>query len=594
MAKLVRTSVSIGGSRIPDTDITSLDLQQEIGNHHGFTLMLKQDTATGLFSEKAKAWIGKPVVIGLEIKEDDQIMFSTLKEFFKGVVTQIGISRRTGKAALMVTGASPTVLLDDLPRTRSFTEKGLQQIIDEVTKDAEGGFPKAPEVSPKISKGALSYTVQYRETNYAFLNRMADRFGEWAYYDGLAFYFGQPGGADTVKLDFNMHGLLDFSLSVKAMPAKFDLRGYDYLKHEIKMEAAPASVKSNDMGNEAIKVSTGDVYPNVATDSILHNLDAVSLKTAAKRREEVILDDVVLASGSSRNPNLKLGCIIDVSDEEIGEKYGTYVVTSLGHSLTQGGDYTNSFQAISTEVKTPILRSMARPPSCNPQLAIVTDVADEDSLGRVKVRFLWQEGSEETSPWLRVASSYTGGDKGFYVIPEVDDQVLVAFEEGHPEYPYVLSGMYHGQAVPEWFDKENRYKGLKSRGQNQLKFDDKNKSLMLSAPAEMMLYAGKTITLRTGGKDDSKIILEAGDGTIDVVAHTININSADAVYIDSAREIQASVENNHLVFTPEEVSLKVEKDLKISADKLSASCKSSAEISGGTVDLVGNPINLNS
>ena len=83
-----------------------------------------------------------------------------------------------------------------------------------------------------------------------------------------------------------------------------------------------------------------------------------------------------------------------------------------------------------------------------------------------------------------------GGEKGFYVIPEVDDQVLVGFEGDHPDYPYILTGMYHGKAKPQWFDAGNRYKGIQTRGNNILKMDDDSQHILFSAPSSMDIFAG--------------------------------------------------------------------------------------------------------
>lgn len=523
MSHVVRTSIIIGGTRLQDTQFTGVFLRQTIGWHHNFEIRLRQDASKGVLPKKAKDWIGKPIQIGIDLKPDEKLALSPIPDVFKGIVTSVGLARRSGAAELVVKGQSPTLAADDGAHCRSFSEKTLQEIVDEVIKDYKDAFPEEPTVAPKAFTKSIPYTVQYKESNFAFLARMANRYGEWFYYDGLELFFGKPSGGSPIKLDFNEKSLIDFDISVRAIPAKFEMRGYDYVKHETLQEEATQSAPTSALGKDVMDISTGQIYPQKTSTAVNVDLDKDVLKNLAQRMEQVLADEIVVLTGSSRNPKLKVGIQIEVSDQEIGENYGTYVITNLSHDIMQGGAYTNHFEAIPVEVATPPLSTLPDPPFCETQLAKVTDVDDEKSLGRIRVKFLWQEGSEEKTPWIRVASPYTGKDKGFYIIPEVDDQVLVAFENNHPDKPYVLAGMYNGEAKPEWFDPKNKFKGFKSKEKNELKFDDKEKSITISAPNSITLSAGKEVTIKTGGKGNSSITVDAGQGTITVIAKTIKI-----------------------------------------------------------------------
>ena len=70
-------------------------------------------------------------------------------------------------------------------------------------------------------------------------------------------------------------------------------------------------------------------------------------------------------------------------------------------------------------------------------VGIVTNNQDPDGMGRVKVRFPWLSATEE-SWWARIAVPMAGKDRGAYFLPEVDDEVLVAFEHGEVRSPYLL------------------------------------------------------------------------------------------------------------------------------------------------------------
>ena len=90
-------------------------------------------------------------------------------------------------------------------------------------------------------------------------------------------------------------------------------------------------------------------------------------------------------------------------------------------------------------------------------VGIVTQNDDKDKLGRVKVKFPWLADAVE-SDWARVTQLGAGPNAGAVFIPEVNDEVLVAFEHGDPRHPYVIGGLYNGK------DKPNLGDGLFDQG----------------------------------------------------------------------------------------------------------------------------------
>lgn len=583
---MIRTSIQIANTRLTDNEFNSVSLTQEVGRHNNFEIRLRQDALPGVLLEKTKDWVGESITIGLEAIDDNQILTGLAKEFFKGIITSLALLRSSGTAELIVRGQSPGIAMDDGAHTRSFTDKGLQEIADEVIAPYGSFFSDAPVVSPQNFSEVIPYCVQYKESNFAFLKRLADRYGEWFFYNGIHFCFGKQDEPDPIKLNFGEQGLTHFDMSVQAMPGNFELKAYDYTKHDFLSEKAPESAPQSEIGKEVVNASNSKIFstetPMVAIQS---SADKDELKNIAKRKEQVTVDEMVLVNGSSSNSELKLAAVVDIEDKLIKESYGQFIITKITHHISQGGDYHNSFEAIPVEVETPPITTAPVPPYCEIQLAKVVDINDEDSLGRIKVEFLWQEGSGETSPWLRVASPYTGKDKGFYIIPEVDDQVLVAFENNHPDKPYVLSGMYNNDAKPEWFDPKNNNKGFKSKGKNEWKFDDKNKSISINAPSAINLTAGKTINIKTGGKDDSSINLDVGDGTVNITAKKIIIKADETFHVDSKKEILMDATNTVKVDSKNEVIVSGKVSVSVSAVDVKIDGKASSKISGAMVDV---------
>src|SRR5262249_4489824 len=80
-------------------------------------------------------------------------------------------------------------------------------------------------------------------------------------------------------------------------------------------------------------------------------------------------------------------------------------------------------------------------------VGLVTNNTDPDGLGRVKVKFPWLDDSEE-SWWARPARPKAGASRGLYILPEINDEVLVTFEHGEITRPFILGSLWNGQDKP--------------------------------------------------------------------------------------------------------------------------------------------------
>lgn len=169
-------------------------------------------------------------------------------------------------------------------------------------------------------------------------------------------------------------------------------------------------------------------------------------------------------------------------------------------------------------------------------VGVVTNTQDPAGLGRVKVKFPWLSDSEE-SFWARVATPMAGKGRGFYFLPEVEDEVLLAFEHGDARFPYVLGALWNGQdKPPETNEKgENNIRSIKSRSGHVIRLNDTDGEEKI----EIMDKSGKntivfdtaknTITL-TSEKD---ITLSASKGTIKLDAQKIEIKSSADTKIEA-------------------------------------------------------------
>jgi uncharacterized protein involved in type VI secretion and phage assembly len=130
--------------------------------------------------------------------------------------------------------------------------------------------------------------------------------------------------------------------------------------------------------------------------------------------------------------------------------------------------------------------------------ATVSNLSDPDGQGRVKVKLAWApdgKGGQGYEMWARMATLFAGKNRGSWFIPDVGDEVLVAFEHGDPRRPYVLGGLWNGKdSPPQSMAAGNAKKVIRSRNGVKLTFDDTDgtETLLLETPG------GQKLTLKDG------------------------------------------------------------------------------------------------
>jgi len=104
-------------------------------------------------------------------------------------------------------------------------------------------------------------------------------------------------------------------------------------------------------------------------------------------------------------------------------------------------------------------------------LAQVTSLDDLKGLGRVQVSFPWLSSSVN-SAWARIATAWAGGSRGTYLLPEVGDEVVVAFRHGDLRHPYILGFVWSDTDRPPEFTPELQRRELRSKTGHRIVFDD--------------------------------------------------------------------------------------------------------------------------
>jgi uncharacterized protein involved in type VI secretion and phage assembly len=167
-------------------------------------------------------------------------------------------------------------------------------------------------------------------------------------------------------------------------------------------------------------------------------------------------------------------------------------------------------------------------------IGVVTNNEDPDNMHRVKVRFPWLSDDVESN-WARVAAPMAGKDRGTYFLPEVDDEVLIAFEHGQVDHPYVIGSLWNGkdEAHESNSDGENNNRTMKSRSGHVLRFHDKSGSEKI----EIISQSGHQLRLDDkSGNETIEIIDKSGSNKIiiDTANNSITIEAKSDITIKSS------------------------------------------------------------
>lgn len=536
---LVATKVTVKGE---EQKFVSLHLRQGFNRHHTFTVVVNYLSPNNTFQQTPEKFIGY-------IGETASISFvhrQTGESYdFEGIITQVEMVGSMGETGgVAIHGTSPTILYENNRTLDSWMDQSLSTIIKEVTQE----YGKVNLVSNPKYAAPIPYMAQYNESVFDFMNRLSALYGEWFYYDGTKVYFGKPDRDNTEKIVYDMD-LEEVRLVANLVPGKS--ARYDYVAQENKQHNADTPAKPDGMNDlQSIAHSCSEKAYTAKTTSAAdpHVTDKAELDEQMRIVKNASGANLLNIKGIGKTCRIRIGEIIDVSfpDRMKLPPLGKFRIVGIEHEVRRDGHYSNSFVGVpdgTVHIPVPDVKR----PLALPELATVKENNDDKGQGRVKVAFDWQKNGKTTN-WIRVQTPNAGvsgavpKNRGWVFVPEVGDQVMVSYEHGNPDRPYVTGSVFHSGSG-KGGDKDNKVKSIITRSGNAIVFDDETGSIvitdqtgkqliMLDGTDAITVMAKKSITLT----NEAESVIVMDDKSIGLQADTIALEGRKSVTLLSGNE----------------------------------------------------------
>ncbi len=531
------------------SNLSSIKLDQYVDRHHVLRIELhglgaERDKGAFQGTNEFSGFLGETISVQVETDEvwNESGMVTAME--FIGIVTGINHENTVDRInTIVIIAHSPTIAMDGSKRNKIFLDQSASDVIRSVVGNhslTQGNFKSTP--------GSLPYCVQYRETDYQFIMRLAGANGLFAYYDGSRFNADE---AKTTSEDVDlMFGqmLYEFKMGLGTQTEKYASQAYDEVKKEVYDGDTSGSLKKSMSGlPKKSHDASKKIYPKGSFVPGLKPKSQSEMDKSLNRSREASVGRMVNCSGRSRDPRVKVGICVTISGMP-SEFHGPHWIKSVGHRYTRG-EYYNTFTCTPLETSYPVMKHL-RTPFTDIQSAIVLSTEDPENRGRIKVRFEWKDdtGPAEPERWLRVATPHAGSEKGFFCLPEIDDEVLVAFEHGDPERPLVIGSLYNAKDKPplNGYDAStNNLKIFRTKNGNEISFKDEDGSEVICITQE----CGNTITLSADGpkitiETDGDVSIKGKNISLESTSGDITLKSAKAVQIESAADTKIKASGN--------------------------------------------------
>jgi len=538
-------------------DLIQISVEESLHLPGMFTLVINNPFVP--VDDESETWqhdpllqIGKKVNIGFQGSTTDSPEFDRDRKDYiiEGEITAIETHFTSDtRAPIVVRGYDISHRLHRGRYNRSFQDYTDSDIVSKIAREV--GIDRG-RIDPSGERQA--YIFQENQTNMEFLRERAARIGFELFVQDGKLFFRKPQAGDILRLKW----LTDFeTFRVRVTSAEqvksVEVRSWDYHRKQ-----PIVSVADRDETITRVEGNSGRPSPNggFTTPNFGSNYPPpklivvdkpVSSPKEADRMAQALYDElggefVQADSQAPGNPQIRVGKVVELTD--MGRYGGRYYITETRH-LYQEGRYSTEFAVRGLRGGSmfhTLSGQTALKPGQTHLVGIVTHNDDPEGLGRVRVKFPTltpePDGSAHASAWARVVGVGAGPNRGFHCLPEINDEVLVAFEHGDIHRPYVIGGVWNGRDNPPDPVEETisstgkvRLRSFTTRTGHKIQFVEEDRSRQSQDGVYVQTGGGHQIRLNDSDRSveiatagGQRIRIDDRTGKIDILTPNVGVS----------------------------------------------------------------------
>ncbi len=479
---------------------------------------------------------------------------------FKGEVVAIGTEVSLDGQQLVIDAFDNAYRLGPKVELRTFVDSTDGDILNTIAGDAG--------LSLDTSKAALSTAVVKHRfqhgTNQELIEQICRRNGHtWKVVDDKLYV--SQGAATTPAVV-----VLEWGLNLNRLSARYStadhsdevaVRGWDPASKQA-ITGNDTTIKKQFPSTPSITGGHSDVEGGRAAASVRSVVDSQAEATdLAKGIARTMVATALSGDGEAiGNPKIVAGCKVEIKNLADDAWNGDYWVTTARHAWNDYQQYLTTFQFGPVEPSslvdvlgtTRTGNGLSTGFGSGVTIGIVTNNADEDNQGRVKVKYPYL-GEDLESGWVRLASHGAGANRGILFMPEIDDEVVIAFEHGDIRRPYVLGSLWNGvDALPDTqlVDGDVVERVIYSRLGHKIRLSDvgnadenfvsielsdaKTKAHFGESKVEIIANE-KTLELKSG---KGSILIDGASGDITIKGANIKLESTQAMTVKGGTDVK--------------------------------------------------------
>ncbi|MFI6294784.1 VgrG-related protein [Nonomuraea sp. NPDC050790] len=415
-------------------------------------------------------------------------------------------------------------------------------VADIVRKVAQRAGLRPGEIDPPPGVGGRPGTQINQDgiSDWEFLCRLARRTGARVRVTGGTLSFRPPrppAGMPAVTVEAG-GALLSLRATVTAggQVPQVEVRGWDAEnKQEVAAVAAPRATGAQVPGADPVALGTRFGAPPWSAGDSTYRTEADVTAAAGALAEELGAGAAELEGVVRGDPALRAGTLVVLAN--VGAPFeGGYALTTTRHTFSEVTGYTTAFTVSAGRLPGP-----ARLGGTGLVPAIVSDVHDPAGQGRLRLSMPWLADGY-TSGWARVVTTGAGNERGAVLPAEVGDEVLVGFENGDFDHPYVLGGLYNGQDAPpdlsapmiDDVSGQANVRALVSRAGHRLELVDSvtgGSGVLLASGDERLTVRLDARTGMVAIKGANGVSIDAGNGPLELKGARVTVNGTADVEI---------------------------------------------------------------